>query len=521
MNTVFRILLTGAFLLGCTPSFADAAGTRPNIILIYADDLGMGMLGCYGQEIVKTPNIDRLAAQGIMFTRCYSSQYCCPARASLIMGVHDSHSRSYTQTGGGLVMKAEKEGWSNRELEEKAANASGIKPSGKEIFLPELLKKAGYVTAQFGKLDWGFNTWHGELKRHGWDHYTGYMDHQRAHGFYPSFLWKDGERLPLEGNTRTDAGKTPENYEPGATEKRRRNRNGKTTYAPDVMLRETLAFMEENRNRPMFIFFSTNLPHGPVDIPPAENTYAGNAAIRKAYAEASGRNRECAEAAEEYASMVDKLDRQVGAIMAQVRRLGLEKRTMIVFTSDNGHELYYRTDKERGRGLNCHGGVLDGSGELLDAFRGSRGRIGVKNAMVNMAGLKWTNHEGGIHVPMIVSWPGKVPKGKICRSLVANYDHMAAFADLAAIRMPEGKDAVSYKNILFGKPAKPRDYIVVDHSIITGDGWKLTHKNGQWLLFQLARDPEERTNLAERQPSQLKKLQAIYSKEVGSPRRDK
>lgn len=497
------------------------AASGPNIILIYADDLGMGMLGCYGQEIVKTPNIDRLAKQGIMFTRCYSSQYCCPARASLLMGVHDSHSRSYTQTNGGLVITAEQQGWSNEELEKKAARAARIKPSGGEVFLPELLKKTGYVTGQFGKLEWGFTTWHGELKRHGWDRYVGYMDHQRAHGYYPSFLWKDGERLPLPGNTHADGGKTPEIYGPGATEKRRGNRDGKVTYAPDAMLAETLKFMEENRNRPMFILFSTNLPHGPVDIPPAENKYAGHPAIRQAYAGAAGGNRECAGAAEEYASMVDKLDRQVGAILAQVHKLGLEKRTIIVFSSDNGHELYYRTDKERGRGLNCHGGVLDGTGELLDVFRGSRGLIGQKNAMVNLAGLKWTNHEGGIRVPLIVSWPGTVPHGKVCRSLVASYDHMATFAELAGVGMPEGKDSVSYKNMLFGKPSSQRDYVVVDHTVITGDGWKLTHKQDKWLLFQISSDPEERHNLAETRKDQLERLQAIYRKEAGSPRKDR
>lgn len=112
------------------------------------------------------------------------------------MGVHDSHSHSYTQTAGALVITAEREGWSNEQLEERAARAARIKAAEGEVFLPELLKKAGYVTGQFGKLEWGFTTWHGELKRHGWDRYVGYMDHQRAHGFYPSFLWKDGERLP-------------------------------------------------------------------------------------------------------------------------------------------------------------------------------------------------------------------------------------------------------------------------------------------------------------------------------------
>ena len=171
MGFLSHAFLAAAFSL--SPFLASATAFKPNIIFIYADDLGMGMLGCYGQKIVKTPNIDRLASQGIMFTRCYSSQYCCPARASLLMGVHDSHSHSYTQTAGALVITAEREGWSNEQLEEKAARAARIKAAEGEVFLPELLKKAGYVTGQFGKLEWGFTTWHGELKRHGWDRYVG------------------------------------------------------------------------------------------------------------------------------------------------------------------------------------------------------------------------------------------------------------------------------------------------------------------------------------------------------------
>ncbi len=520
LPSLIRLFFSFALLAAAAPSQGAASSpAKPNIIFIYADDMGMGLMGCYGQEIVKTPHIDRLAEQGVRFTRCYSSQYCCPARASLLMGVHDSHSGSYTQTAGGLVMKAEKENWTNEQFEQKAADACRIKASSNEVFLPELLRQAGYVTGQFGKLDWGFTTWHGELQRHGWDHYVGYMDHERAHGYYPTFLWKDGERLELKGNTHVDAGKTAESYGPGSAD-RRRKRDGKVTYAPDVMLAETLDFMKKYRDKPMFIFFSTNLPHGPVDLPPSGNVYGKNNAIHKGYASATGGNKECAEAAEEYATMVDKLDKQVGAIVEQVQKLGLQKRTIIIFGSDNGHEIYYRTDKGRGRGLGYHGGVEDATGELLDVFRGNRGPIGKKNAMVNMAGLKWTNHEGGIHVPLIVSWPGHIPAGKVCHGLIANYDHMATMADFAGVRMPKGKDSVSYRPMLTGNNKHEHDYIVVDHTIVTKDGWKLTHK-GDWLLFNLAKDPEERHNLAASEPCQLERLRAIYREEVGSRRKDK
>ena len=141
--------------------------------------------------------------------------------------------------------------------------------------------------------------------------------------------------------------------------------------------------------------------------------------------------------------------------------------------------------------------------------------------MANLAGLQWTSHEGGIRVPLIISWPGTLPHGKVCHSLVANYDHMASFADLAGIRMPEGKDAVSYMDILSGNSARQRDYVVVDHTVITGDGWKLTQKQNKPFLFHIGRDPEERNNLAGTRKDQLEKLRAIYRKEVGSPRKDR
>ncbi len=130
--------------------------------------------------------------------------------------------------------------------------------------------------------------------------------------------------------------------------------------------------------------------------------------------------------------------------------------------------------------------------------------------MVNLAGLKWTNHEGGIRVPLIVSWPGTVPHGKVCRILVANYDHMATFAELAGVGMPEGKDSVSYKNMLFGKPSSQRDYVVVDHTVITGTAGSSRTSRTSGSFFQISSDPEERHNLAETRKDQLERLQAIY-----------
>ena len=518
LNSLVFILATAAHAaIGQLPH-------KPNIVLIYADDLGAGMLGCYGQQIVKTPHIDRLADQGVLFTRVYSSQYCCPARASLLMGVHDSHSQSYTETKGGLVIAMEKGRHDTKWLEQQVAQANKIKPTDREVFLPQLLKQAGYVTGQFGKLDWGFSTSPSELKRHGWDHYVGYLDHVRAHGYYPTFLWKDGKQLFLEGNTHLNAGKTPETYHQGATQQRQKNREGKVTYAPDVMLAEALAFLKENQRKPMFLMFTTNLPHGPVDIPPAENIYRNNSAIRRGYAKATGNNQECAQAAEEYASMVAKLDNQVGAIVQCVQQLGLSRKTIFIFAADNGHELYYRTasDKMRARSRTYHGGLFDGNGELLDIFQGNRMWVQGQEQAVNWAGLKWTPYEGGLRVPMIVSCPGVIPQGEICHELVANYDHMASFAELAGIKMPEGKDAVSYIPLLTGQKGQfSRDYIVANRSIITNNGWKLVKRGNKWELFNLEDDPEERNDLSTQQLDVLHHLKSIYLREINSPRQDR
>lgn len=522
--------LTALFLGAFVCANAHAA-LKPNIIFILADDMGPGILSCEGQQIIKTPNIDGLAKQGMTFTRVYSSKYCCPARATLITGCHNKHKDSYTQTGGGMcVQRDEKGDMTAEELNQKAWENIKIKPTEKEVFLPQLLKQAGYRTGQFGKLDWGFMTCHQELTRHGWDEYVGYYDHVRAHGFYPKYLWKNGKELPLPGNTFNNAGKTPESYGPGSTEKRR-NREGCQTYAPDVMIAEALKFMQEDPQKPFFLFLSTNLPHGPVDIPTKDITYKDNPEIKKAYADAKGGNVECYSAAEEYASMVDKLDKQVGMLKAAAIALykKTKRPTIIFFSSDNGHEIYYRADKGRGHVAEYHGGVIDGSGELLDVFKGNRAFTPDGKHISDLSNLKWSTNEGGIRTPLIVWYPfpggPKIKPGSINTRLTAIYDHMATFAQIAGTKMPEGKDGKSYADTLFGgkgTPAATHPYIIADESVITADNWKYMPggKNGP-QLYNLTTDPGEKTNLATSNKAKLDELKAIFQKENNSPRLDK
>ena len=498
---------------------------KPNIIFILSDDIGPGMIGCMGQKIIKTPNIDQLAKQGMMFTKVYSSQYCCPARASLLQGVHNRYKNSYTQTPGGLEIQRDKESWSREELNERAKQNNTVKPGEKEIFLPQMLQQAGYKTAQFGKLDWGFMSYHESLKRHGWDEYVGYYDHVKAHGFYPTYLWKNGKELPLKGNTHLNCGKTNESYGKGSTEKRR-DRTGKETYAPDVLLDEALSFMQNNKNDPFFVFFATNLPHGPVDIPTKDNVYKNNPIIQQAYSTETGNNIECASAAEDYASMLHKLDLQVAALVKESQKIYKETKrpTIVFFSSDNGHEIYYRADKQgKTRSNEYHAGIFDQTKKMLDVFQGNRMYDPSQKKIIPLAGLKWTNYDGGTRVPLIVWCPGMIKPNSINTRLTAVYDHMATMADIAKVRMPEGKDGESYYNTLINKNKKTtssRPFIIIDDAIFSSDGWKLIRGNKP-QLFNLNKDPGEYTNLIDTNPEKAEELLSLYRENTGKQRRDK
>ena len=198
------------FFVGCSTGSKEQI--KPNIILIYADDLGKGLLEHEGQQIIKTPNIDRLAEEGISFQNAYACMLCAPARASLLSGFHDCHEDEFEITSAGIYKKISTEEYTPGSIETMINKALSPIPED-QVFLGEVAKEAGYVTAQFGKLEWGFATSHQQMKRHGWDYYLGYLDHVRAHGFYPPFLFENGKLIEFEGNTMANCGKSrePEN----------------------------------------------------------------------------------------------------------------------------------------------------------------------------------------------------------------------------------------------------------------------------------------------------------------------
>jgi arylsulfatase A len=482
---------------------------KPNVIFIFADDLGPGMLGCYGQKVVATPHIDSLARDGMKFTNYYGGVFCAPARWTLLSGMHDGRVGGWSQSRAGLPIYRDAGNISQEQYEKAMAKlkANAYPIADDEVFLAQVAQSAGYRTAQFGKLDRGFLTWHERVKRFGWDFYEGYFDHQRCHGFYPPYLWRNGERFDLPGNSLADCGKTSEaGDEPIGY--------GGETYSQNVFIEGILKFLRENKDKPFFLYHPTQLPHGPVAIPELHPDFADHPTMTLAE--------------KKYASMVKMLDDHVGLILNELKTLGLADNTAVFFTSDNGHELYYGPKPNYKKQLLSKGNPANltdkkwRTREHGDIFDGAGGR----------AGLKRSGYQGGMQCPMIVRWPGKIVAGTETRILSSHYDFMATLADLVGEESPAGKDGVSYLPTLLGHPqAKTHDFIFVNNSftqmgssaVITREGYKLVEadrKNNLFQLYNIASDNQERHDLAAQHPEIIDRLKRILKQEKGSPRPD-
>ncbi|MDF1823642.1 MAG: arylsulfatase [Verrucomicrobiales bacterium] len=504
--TCLGIFLSGA-LFGSAQE--NPPERRPNVILIYADDLGPGLLGCYGQALIKTPHIDSLAAGGMKFTNYYGGVFCAPARWTLLTGLHDGRLGGWKHNKAGLPTARDRGEITESEFQVafEAQKEAVHSIAENEVFLAQVAQEAGYATAQFGKLDRGFLTWAERVERFGWDHHVGYYDHQRAHGFYPPYLWRNGERFDLPGNTDPGCGKMSEQGDEPVG-------SGGETYSQNVFIEGILDFIRDHRGEPFFLYHSTQLPHGPVAIPELHPDFAEHPTLTLAE--------------KKYASMVKMLDDHVGLILAELRELGLEKDTVIFFTSDNGHELYYGPKSSYQKQMLSDGEKANltdrkwRSSEQGDVFDGAGGR----------AGLKRSGYQGGVQCPMIVRWPGTIAAGTETDVLSAHYDFMATLAELVGGVTPRGKDSISYLPTLLSQAQEAsHDYLVINNlnkrmgsaCLISNEGWKLVEIDSgkdHYQLYDLRRDNEERHDLASDAPEKVNRLKNILKAELNSPRRD-
>lgn len=494
--------------LAAVPIAARERAPKPNVIYIYADDMGKGMISAYGQTQFTTPRIDALIRNGTSFENAYGCMLSAPARASLLTGYHDCRTDKWKISRGGRYAVAA-EDTAVIASREAAIDAEDIRLPASDLYLPQVFKKAGYVTGQVGKLEWGFTATRRQMREHGWDYYYGYLDHVRCHGFYPPFLFDNGFIVLLEGNTRPDCAKTAEPETPEAY-RERWDMTGKHTYSEEVFIEKAVGFMRAHRDEPFFLFYPTPLPHGPVSIPAVHPELAANPNLTPIE--------------KEYASMVKRLDDSVGKLMDEVERLGIADRTVFVFAADNGHEIYYA---EEGRCEKPYRDVTNGvlfdnyahkyySGPAGDVFNGNAGR----------AGLKRSNLEGGLRIPLAVYGKGLIPAGATCREAVSNYDFLPTVADWLGVPLPVQKDGKSLlPALLEGKSLGPRHLVFSSTegpALLTSDGWKLRSYAAEqaFELFYLPDDPQERTDLAGKFPERTAALRELLLTACGGDLRN-
>ncbi len=457
------------------------ADVRPNIVFILADDLGYGDLGCYGQKMIRTPNIDRLAAEGMRFTAHYSGHnVCAPARCVLMTGLHSGH--AYIRE--------------NRQ-------AKGF-PEGQEpvpadyLKLPPTLKKLGYTLGGFGKWGLGPVGSTGDPLKQGFDRFFGYNCQAVAHNYYPTHLWDNDKQIALNNPKFAAHQKLPVDADPGDAAAYR-GFIGKD-YAPDLIARQAQQFIRDNKDRPFFLYFATTVPHLALQIPEDSlKEYAGTFA-EKPYPGGRGYLPNFQPRAA-YAAMITRMDREVGRLIDLVKELGLDDNTIFIFTSDNG-PLY----DELG-------------GTDTDFF----------NSAAGFRGRKGSYYEGGFREPCIVRWKGRIAAASSSDRVTGFEDWLPTLAELAGARDAtlQGIDGISFAPTLLGGKQEPRPFLYRESPGYDGqqcvrvDDWKAIRqhlnpgprqqqiKAGDIELYDLARDPFETTDVAADHPDIVKKLADI------------
>ncbi len=482
--------LAGVFILGfstLSPSLAAQSPKPPNIVFIMADDLGYSELGVYGQKRIRTPNLDRLAAQGMRFTSNYSGNaVCAPSRCVLMTGKHPGHA---------FVRD-------NKEM--KPEGQQPIPAS--EQTIAELLHATGYATGAFGKWGLGPTGSEGDPNLQGFDRFFGYNCQARAHTYYPETLWSDNQRVPLAnhppvpGHASLAGGTDP-------TDPRSYDIFKGQDYAPDRINAQALDFVRQHRDRPFFLYYPTVIPHVALHVPDEElQPYLALGWEDPPFTRARGGYTPHFTPRAAYAAMITRMDRYMGRLLDLIRELGLEENTIVVFTSDNGTTHL--------------GDEVD-----YDFFESVR----------PLRGLKGSLYEGGVRVPLIVRWPGRIAPGTVSGFRTGFEDWLPTLLDLigASDRIPQDIDGISIAPTLLGREQPARPFLYREFTGYGGQQavwlgpWKGIRQNMlrannkdplQLELYNLGQDIAESNNVAEAHPQVVDQIRTLMAREhVPSP----
>lgn len=452
------LVLTASALLCSTAQAAE----KPNLIWIMADDLGYGDLGCYGQKVIETPNIDRMAKEGMRFTHFYAgATVCAPSRSVLMTGLHHGHTRVRGNSGK-----------TNPE-------AQALKPE--DITVAKVLHDAGYTTALIGK--WGLGdvgaAESGLPRKHGFDYFYGYLNQSHAHNHYPDYLWRNEDKVALP-NVVTPLGENGGGYATQAVQ-----------YADDLFAEEALKFVKENKVRPFFLYWSMVVPHANNE----RTRELKDGAEVPDYGPYDGKDWPKPDKGQ--AAMITRLDGYVGRMLELLKKEKMAENTLVIFTSDNGPH--------------------DESNHDLSRFQPSGPYSGIKRSLT----------DGGIRIPLVAWWPGKVRAGVDSRHVGSFADWLSTAADLAGAKVPEKLDSISFKPVLLGQGYQDQHEFLYWEFHEAGFKQAALYK-GRWkgirqgrpdspvALYDQQNDVEEKNNVAAEHPEIAKKI-GDYLKTARTP----
>ena len=456
-----RIVLLAALLAAAIPAsrMDGAVHDRPNVVFILADDLGYGDLGSYGQRVIQTPRLDKMAAEGIRFTQFYAgATVCAPSRSVLMTGQHTGHTH-VRGNAPGPDMTAQ----SLRDV---------------DVTVAEVLKAAGYSTGLFGKWGLGEVGLEGHPLKQGFDAFFGYLNQVHAHNYYPEFLWRNLEKQPLNNRVeRTE--RVYGGFHGGwATER--------NEYSHDVIMREALEWVGERGDEPFFLYLALTIPHAN-----NEGTRAtGDGAEVPDHGAYAGEDWPSPDKGQ--AAMITRMDRDVGALLDRLAELGIDKRTLVMFSSDNGPHN-------------------ESNHDLLKF-----------NPSGSLRGTKRDLYEGGIRVPFLARWPGSIQPSRVSDHVGYFGDLMATVADLAEAELPPNTHSVSFVPTLLGQTDQQRAHEYLYWEFYEGGSsqavrlrqWKGVRKpmsTGRIELYDVSRDAGEKYDIARNHPEVVEEIARIMA----------
>jgi arylsulfatase len=477
-------------------SFAETK--KPNIIYILADDLGYAELGCYGQQKIETPNIDRLASEGIRFTQFYAgAPVSAPSRSTLLTGLHTGH----TPIRGNDEMASRGDVWDRAAMiDNPSLEGQAPMPAG-TITIASVLKNGGYNTACIGKWGLGYPGSVSTPDKMGFDFFYGYNCQRQAHDYYPPFLYRNEKREFLDNKVIYKRGqalkKNTDVYADSIYAKYQQK-----NYAPDLMFKELIQYVQSNKQHPFFLYWATPIPHAPLQAPQKwidhyvrkfgnETPYTGN----KGYYP-------CRYPRATYAAMISYLDEQVGYLIEELKRSGIYDNTLIIFTSDNGPTFNGGTDSP----------FFDSAAPFMS----------------EQGWGKTSLNEGGIRVPMIATWKKKIKPNSMTNHMATGWDVMATLCEIAKIKSP-ATDGISFYPALISKRQKKHRFLYWEFPEAGGSKavrmgkWKgiiknyIKGKNRTIKLYDLEQDPREQEDVAEFHPKIIKGMMNIMQREHTLP----